>query len=161
MNSMKIVVLSDTHGNQSLALSILDLHEDAGHVVHLGDEIQDADFLEDATGKTIIKVQGNCDCSPAHPREASLVLAGQRFLLTHGDAYYVKSGLERLRERAAAVDAAVVLFGHTHVACVEAIDGILYVNPGCLKRGAGNLTYAVVTLADGTITAEILPAVLP
>ena len=64
-------------------------------------------------------------------------------------------------DAAAAVDAAVVLFGHTHVACIETTDGILYVNPGCLKRGAGNLTYAVVTLTDGSITAEILPAVLP
>jgi hypothetical protein len=159
MKIMIIVILSDTHGNQSLALRILDLHGDAGHVIHLGDELQDADFLEDATGMPIIKVQGNCDCSPSHPRESSLELAGRRFLLTHGDLYQVKSGLERLQERAAAVDATVVLFGHTHVALIESISGILYVNPGCLKRGCNRLTYAVITMDNGTISAEILPAI--
>jgi putative phosphoesterase len=84
---MKIIVLSDTHGNQSAALGILYENGDADRIVHLGDEVEDACFLEKSSGRSIVKISGNCDFSTNHPREAMLDLAGRRVFVTHGDLY--------------------------------------------------------------------------
>lgn len=158
---MKVVILSDTHGNQTMALDIVDAHGDAEHVIHLGDVIDDACFLEDVTGRAIVKVSGNCDCAFDSPRETLLDLEGRNVLITHGDLYNVKTGMERLKKRARAEKADIVLYGHTHLAAIDEIDGILYVNPGCLKKGCEQLSYAVLTLENGSVTAKIIPASLP
>lgn len=158
---MKIIVLSDTHGNQSLALSILDGNGDANRIVHLGDEVEDARFIEEISGKSVIKLAGNCDFSTDQPRENTLDVAGRRIFLTHGDLYNVKAGLEKLLKRAAAVRADVVLYGHTHQAAVLEIGGILLVNPGCLKKGCDQPSFAVVTIGVDSVSAEIIPVTPP
>ncbi len=158
---MKVVILSDTHGNQTLALSIVEANGDADHIVHLGDETDDACFLEDVTGRTVVKIGGNCDCTARYPREVTLDLEGRSILITHGDLYNVKAGKERLKKRAHEVKADIVLYGHTHLASIEEIDGILFVNPGCLKKGCEEPSYAVLTLENGVPSAEIIPAPTP
>lgn len=158
---MKIIVLSDTHGNQPLALGILDGNAEAERIVHLGDEVEDACFLEEISGRSIVKISGNCDFSTAHPRETILDLAGKRILVTHGDLYNVKAGLEKLLKRAVALKADVVLYGHTHQAAVQKVDGILLVNPGCLKKGFEQPSYAVVTIDEETVSVKIVPVTPP
>lgn len=156
---MKLVILSDTHGNQTLALSIIDGNGDADHFIHLGDEVEDACFLEDMSRRPVIKVCGNCDYTAAYPREKVIELDGRRVMVTHGDLYQVKAGIEKLRKRAGTEKVDVVLYGHTHQPAVQELDGILFVNPGCLKTGCEPHTYAVVTLTKQTVTAEIVNAV--
>jgi len=154
---MKLAVFSDTHGNQPLTAQALGLAGRVDLIVHLGDEIDDADFLELLSGKEVIKVPGNCDFSTESPREVLLSLGGKRFLLTHGDRYGVKGGFDRLVRRAAEEKADVVLYGHTHIRSVVTINGTLYVNPGCLKRGFSDPSFALVSLDDGTVAATIVP----
>ncbi|WP_306532757.1 metallophosphoesterase [Geobacter sp.] len=154
---MKIVVFSDTHGNQALAAQALDLAGHADHIIHLGDETDDATFLEALSGITVTKVLGNCDFATDTPREAMLVLEEKRFLLTHGDLYGVKAGLDKLSKRATAEKADVVLYGHTHIQSVCTIDGVLYVNPGCLKKGYSEPSFALLSLEKGTLSADIVP----
>lgn len=154
---MKIVVLSDTHGNQTLAAHALDLAGHADHIIHLGDETDDATFLEALSGKTVTKVLGNCDHLAGTPRETMLVLDEKKFLLTHGDLYGVKAGLDKLTQRAAAEKADVVLYGHTHIHSVLTIDGVLYVNPGCLKKGCSEPSFALLSLENGILSADIVP----
>lgn len=151
------MVFSDTHGNQALAAQALDLAGDVDHIVHLGDETEDAAFLELLSGKTVIKVLGNCDFSTDSPRESLLILEGKKFLLTHGDRYGVKAGLDKLARRASAEKADVVLYGHTHIHSIVTIDGILYVNPGCLKKGFSEPSFALLSLEDGVLSADIVP----
>lgn len=153
---MKIAVFSDTHGNQALTAHALDLAGDADHIIHLGDEANDATFLELLSGKIVTKVLGNCDFSTDTPREALLVLEEKRFLLTHGDRYGVKAGLDKLTKRAAAEKADVVLYGHTHIQSVLTIDGVLYVNPGCLKKGFSEPSFALLSLENGVLSADII-----
>lgn len=158
---MKIVILSDTHGNQALAARILEEVHDVDHIIHLGDEIDDACFLEMVYGKEIIKVPGNCDYSASFPRERHITLAGKKTLITHGDLYNVKSGMEKLQEKAKAEKVEFVLYGHTHQASVQTIDDILFVNPGCLKKGFSELTYAILSIENESFSAEIIPAPFP
>jgi putative phosphoesterase len=126
-------------------------------IFHLGDGIDDARIIEEITGHRIIKVPGNCDLSAPEPREILTVLAGKLFLVTHGDDYNVKSGLALLHKKACREHAGIVLYGHTHVGYVGELDGMLFVNPGCLRHKWPVTSYAIVSINAGKASARIFP----
>ena len=53
----------------------------------------------------------------------------------------------------------VYIFGHSHVALLEQLDDVLFLNPGAAGRPrfGGGLSVALLTLADGCAQAEIVP----
>jgi len=152
---MKIAVISDTHGNYPRAVQALSQHSDLSALIHLGDNHDDAFCIGVALGLPVIGVSGNCDPRGAAPRELTQTIGGVRFFITHGDLFQVKSGLERLIRRAEHTDAQAVLFGHTHVASITKSNGIILVNPGCMKTGEGPGTHAILSVTNGTVAAEI------
>lgn len=125
-------------------------------LIHLGDCINDATSLEELIDIPLLKIPGNCDHNAVEPRELILTLAGHRFMITHGDSYRVKNGLEHLAGKAAEKRAAVVLFGHTHQPCVLKKNGMLLVNPGALTTGSTARSYALLSVTLETVTAEIV-----
>lgn len=155
---MRILIISDTHGNYPLALKVCEAAAPFDLLVHLGDGADDTGVLSCITGSTMANVAGNCDIGSAAPREQLLECEGKKLLLVHGDAYGVKSGLGRLEERATTVGADIVLFGHTHRAEIIDRSGITFINPGTLARDAGYASYAVLEMNDGSVTAGLLPA---
>jgi len=84
---MRILVISDTHGNYPLAFKACNLAEPFDALIHLGDGGVDAALLEDALGIKVIHVTGNCDCGSASPRELLWEYEGKKLLLVPGDAY--------------------------------------------------------------------------
>lgn len=151
---MKILVMSDSHGNYAQALKAHQLAGAVDHVVHLGDGAEDARLLEDVLEIPVIRVAGNCDTEMGLPAERCITFGESRFLLTHGNRYQVKSGLALLKRKGTEVGADVVLYGHTHQAAIEKSDELLLVNPGELKSGQGS--YAIITVAEGEASARIL-----
>ncbi len=156
---MKIMVLSDTHGNYPLAIRAVDQAGEVDCVIHLGDEMADACIIENVIGTPVIKVPGNCDQTATEPREVLTIFAGKKFFITHGDRYGVKAGLGRLQRKALEESVQVALYGHTHVASVELIGGIFFVNPGTLAKGRSPGSYAVVTIQSDTVTVDIASVV--
>lgn len=154
---MRLLILSDSHGNYPLALSAVEKAGRVDRIIHLGDEIDDARMIELITGRRLIKVPGNCDAGAGEPREVSVTFGGRNLFLTHGDLYLVKSGLANLRKKAAETGAGIVLYGHTHLAAIEEIDGILFINPGCLGGRCRSTSYALLTISAGGVAAEIVP----
>ena len=154
---MKLLVISDTHGNYPLALDVLDRAGTVDAIIHVGDGYEDAEVLETVSGLPVIRVPGNCDPDVETPRELLPSIAGVPCLITHGDAYQVKSGLARLQRRAAAVQARLVIFGHTHIPDIVTDRGIIFLNPGNLHKESTQRSYALVTIIDDTPTAEIVP----
>ncbi len=152
---MRIMVVSDTHGNNLAPLTLLD-GTGAKLLIHLGDEINDAKFIEPLLDIPLIKIPGNCDLGATEPRELVVTIAGKRFFITHGDIYRVKNGLESLVRKATEKKAAVVLFGHTHIPYVHKQDGILLVNPGALMAGNAAKSYAILTVKVDAVSAEII-----
>jgi len=153
---MKIMVISDTHGNYLAPLAFLDEIEALDLIIHLGDEISDAKMLQNLTPIPLLMVPGNCDTGAREPRELSGNIGGQQFFITHGDIYRVKNGLESLKIKAAGEQATIVLFGHTHTPSVVREDGILYVNPGTLMAGSKVRSYALLTISGQDVAAEII-----
>jgi putative phosphoesterase len=153
---MVCIIFSDTHGNYNLAAEALIA---AGHVdliFHLGDVASDAAMLEQIFSRPVGKVAGNCDPPGILPRELSTEIETVRVLLTHGDSYNVKSGLMSLRQRAVATNSQVVLYGHTHNAVVDEIDGILFINPGSLHQDSSFKSYARLIIENDRVSAEII-----
>ena len=153
---MRIVVLSDTHGNYLSAMQAVAEASPVDLIVHLGDDLHDATLLGHLTDIPIIKVPGNCDHAAGEALERAELLAGQIVFMTHGDRYNVKSGLAELREKGLAEEARIVLYGHTHLASVLEVDGMLLVNPGTLISRSRLQSYALLTLTEGTAKAEII-----
>ena len=152
---MKILVVSDTHGN---CLTPLQIFKETGAemLIHLGDEIDDAVTLELILDLPLIKVPGNCDPGAQELRDLLKKIAGKLFFITHGDHYQVKNGLNRLVEKAKELKASIVLFGHTHKPLIQKQDGVLLINPGALMTGSDSKSYALLTVTSSRITSEII-----
>lgn len=157
---MKILILSDTHGNYPMAIRALDKAGRVDQIVHLGDDIEDARMLETIIGRPVIKVPGNCDPGAAEIRDFFTSFEDVDIFITHGDRYTVKAGLAELYKKAVEKNARLVLYGHTHIAAIEKIGEILFVNPGCLSYKCQQNSYAVLTLAGGKVLAEVMPVTM-
>ncbi len=150
---VRIGLISDTHGllrpdvHTALAGVSLILH--AGDVC--GDEILD----ELALIAPVQAVYGNCD--PLDPRLAErldIEVAGVRIHVSHGH----ELGRPKPAAVAAAYDADVCIYGHTHQQRIERVDGRLIINPGAAgpRRFELEPTVAVLTIVDGRAEAELI-----
>ncbi|ACD96212.1 metallophosphoesterase family protein [Trichlorobacter lovleyi] len=155
---MRILVVSDTHGNQA---ALLRAHEAAGRceaIIHLGDGEEDAALLAVLDeGCPVVRLAGNCDLGSTAPRELIREWAGVRLLLCHGDRYGVKGGLARLLEQGRATGVDAVLYGHTHLAQAVRQEGIWLINPGTLTAPAPFHSYAILELSHAGLQVTIHP----
>jgi hypothetical protein len=153
---MKILVISDSHDNYPQALRAAALAAPFDALIHLGDGEEDALLLGRFLGVEVIRVAGNCDLDSTSPRELLWECEGKRILLTHGDRYRVKAGMEKLEQRGLEEGADAVLFGHTHQAIITTRSGILLVNPGTLIRSGRYNSCALLEIGPTGITARLL-----
>lgn len=140
---MRIVVISDTHGETNSIDQVRHAVGPVDAVFHCGDSELDTqhESLQDA-----FVVGGNCDWDSSYSDEVFTEVNGVKVLMTHGHLWQVKSTLMPLSTRAQELGANVVLFGHTHLLGAEFIGNTLFVNPGSLElpRGRKEKSYAVI-----------------
>lgn len=130
---MKIVVVSDSHGDISAIQRVMEKERDADYFFHAGDYLRDM-RLAGGGNVSFFAVRGNCDgFDMAEEMEECFTLEGICFLLTHGHWYGVKSELNRLAGHAAKLGASVCVFGHTHRPLIENVCGVLMVNGGSVS----------------------------
>lgn len=166
---MHILVASDSHGRTSNLFDMLRRSSTprfpADALIFLGDGLRDLQYLRDE-GIPLFPVVGNCDLSVFDaPREELLNFEGFRIFFAHGDRFSVKSGVERMVAYAAAKNADIVLYGHTHLAderyfhAGETVGGtvlkkpIYVMNPGSIgeSRGGFGCGYGVLALGNGAV----------
>ena len=157
---MKIVVVSDSHGNYRNFISVLRKHKDADCIIHAGDgesDVGELEMYENALFKKLIFVGGNCDIHGIHERTRIAELGGIRIFIAHGDAYDVKTDKTVIARKAAAENCQAAVFGHSHIRYCAVVDGVFLLNPGSCDMQADNTppSYAVMTVEDGRISAEI------
>jgi len=149
---MRIGVISDTHGR--LPEAVYDAFAGVEYILHAGD-IGGPDILWELNGiAPVTAVLGNndypvpgWDLAPL----ASVRLGGVRFLVGHIERLLLK-GRDLHAE-----DVRAVVSGHTHVARIASIEGVLHVNPGSptRSRGSGH-TLALAEVVDGHVSATIV-----
>lgn len=151
---VRIGLISDTHGllrpdvHRALAGVSMILH--AGDVC--GDEILDELNLIAPTQA----VFGNCD-EPWNTRlveRLDLEVGGVRIHVSHGH----ELGRPGAAKVAAAYDADVCVYGHTHRQLIERVDERLVINPGAAGPRRFDLvpTVAVLTITAGKADAELV-----
>lgn len=132
---MRVLVVSDTHGNYPQLARVVKAAGPIDLLVHAGDSSNDLTYLSrEFPALTLAAVAGNCDLFSTLPRELLFSVGGKRIFLTHGDRHRVKGDLLRLSLEARERKVDVVIFGHTHVPLVNYEQGILFFNPGSLYR---------------------------
>ena len=153
---MKILVLSDSHGNVSNMVAAVE--QTAPRMLfHLGDCWRDAEKLHDLFPDIPLEqVPGNCDHRPSEPSERLLCLADKRILLCHGHTYGVKQSLLTAGYAAEEQNLDLFLFGHTHRPLVDRRGKTLFVNPGSIGDYRRPF-YAVVTIVDGKLDGRTVP----
>ena len=128
---MLIVVVSDTHGNENTILKIRNeiKERNVNYMIHLGDNIDDAEKIVDGLDCTFYGVKGNCDLAN-FPDELIVKIENKKFFITHGHKYGVKMGLNNIFYKGKEVEVDAVLFGHTHIKIISKEDGLWIINPG-------------------------------
>lgn len=146
---IRVLVVSDSHGNRRNLRAVLERHADAAAVFHLGDGAVDMENVaEDFPAVTVYGVCGNCDSAlRLTPESVETVVGGKRFFAAHGHAFGVKSSPLRflMEARSRLVD--VALFGHTHQPLLHGEEGLILLNPGSVRDGC----YAVIDVVNGAI----------
>lgn len=131
---MKIVVISDSHGNRD-GIDKIFREVNFDYIFFLGDGLKDlGDYIN---LQNVYAVCGNCDFFSIEPNEREFVLENNKFFITHGNAYGVKYSLHSLINEGKNRGVDYILFGHTHNKYIEEIDGMKIINPGTFKNSQG------------------------
>jgi putative phosphoesterase len=151
---LRIGLISDTHG-----LLRPDVHRalvGVSRILHAGDVCGDEILDELESIAPVQAVYGNCD-EPGDPRlteRLDLVIGGLRVHVSHGHELGRPAGATI----AAAYDADVCVYGHTHKQLIERVGERLVINPGAAGPRRFELvpSVAVLTIADGRADAELI-----
>ena len=147
---MQVLVVSDSHGDIQTLRRILKAETQADAVFHLGDGAAEfASLLPELGGISAFGHKGNCDASACgFPLESVSNVGGVRIFACHGHTKHVKSSLLEAMLAAIEQNAAVCLYGHTHVPDISRHNGVWLICPGAVINGR----YAVMDLGgDGSI----------
>ncbi|MBQ8406448.1 MAG: metallophosphoesterase [Clostridia bacterium] len=142
----KLVLVSDSHGRIENLQKLAPIFEENDYVVHLGDGAADMRSFSKENPDKYYVMQGNCDYALAL-QEYVLEVEGVRIFMTHGHRYSVKTELLSLAMAAKARNCTVALYGHTHIANILEVDGVLCINPGSIKyplEAGGSYCYLVI-----------------
>lgn len=159
----KILVFSDSHGNGRGISAALGQHPDASIALFLGDGIGDFRRAADLPHLKTVCVRGNCDFYGVSTgvRDVEIItVENVRIMMTHGHLFGVKSGFGTALDKAAAAEADIFLFGHTHVPFDHTFSHgdrhIRMFNPGSVSRGrdCGNTYGVIVVDGDSTVTSH-------
>ncbi len=149
---VRILIISDSHGDSRTLMQALDEQPEAAYIIHLGDGAAEMASLASTCTATVYQVRGNCDGFSTLPTEQEIRIAGIPFLITHGHRYHVKGGTGALVADAKRRGVRVALFGHTHQSLTRYDDGLYLINPGSLGYSG---TYATVDIVGSDIAANI------
>lgn len=154
---MKVLVMSDTHGNIENAKNILNIviPEGVEVVLHCGDYVSDARLIKKFYPQIeVYSVYGNCDVGFGGAYSEVVTLEGVSIYMSHGHKYGVKWGdYEEVAIDAIAHEATVAVCGHSHKAYLKKEQGVWIMNPGSLTlpRDSKYPSYGILELKDGHV----------
>ncbi|MBE6110036.1 MAG: metallophosphoesterase [Erysipelotrichaceae bacterium] len=153
---MKVILVSDSHGNTDALDYLRETYQDADAFVHCGD-LQ----IPFAKAADFIAVRGNTDFDPDYPWGRVEEFEGNRVLIVHGHAYlspFDRDDLSPLARAAKQYACNAVFFGHTHISTDVMCQGIHILNPGSISRPKDYRfpypTYMVLNITKDGIQAE-------
>ena len=131
--TMKILIVSDTHGRHRNLEEVLDREGPIDMLVHLGDVEGGEDYICALADCETHIIAGNNDFFSDLSREQEFFIGKYRVFITHGHSYYVSMGTKELKKEARRRGVDIVMYGHTHVPYIEIGDDVTILNPGSIS----------------------------
>lgn len=156
---MRIIVVSDTHGDNTNFLKVLELEKERDMIFHCGDMTGGEYTIIASACCPVEMVAGNNDFFSPLEHELEFDVAGKKVLLTHGHQYYVSVDTTFIKKEAISRGIDILCYGHTHQPLVDISKEIVVINPGSLTypRQQGKVpTYAVLDIdLEGDVKVEL------
>lgn len=139
---MKILICSDTHGDNDSLKLLINKHPKCDLYLLAGDS--EADNVDISP---FISIKGNCDYMSEFPLHIILPTPYGKLLMQHRpvtDYLFLKQN-----------EIKIVVFGHTHIRKFEILDKIYYINPGAISfaRDANDGSYAILDISENKVNA--------
>ena len=148
---MKILVMSDSHGNITNMLTAVKL-ENPEMILHLGDHHTDCREIREMFPNIPLRaVKGNCDRAGELETD-EFICEYLRIMMVHGHRFNVKYSLDAIITNALYKEVDILLYGHTHIAQAGKFEGIHVINPGSIGY---NGSYCVLQIENGKVSYEI------
>lgn len=140
---MKILVVSDSHGNNEALDLLAKIYPNMDFYLHLGDSESDEGSI-----RPFISVMGNMDDYPYFNNFLTIPTPMGNIYALH-TPYVSKRELELNKAR-------FFLHGHTHRRRLETIDKITYINPGSISysRDGNELSYLILDINEKEFDAK-------
>ena len=140
---MKILLVSDTHGNNDCLEQLVNTHPDMDLYLHLGDSESDEYSL-----MPFRSVMGNRDFYPNFPENLLIPTPFGNLFASHTP--YIRDGF--FKEK----DVKIFCYGHTHMRKYEQRDGMIIINPGAITfaRDRYDESYVILTISNDKVDVE-------
>lgn len=130
---MKVLIVSDSHRDNSNIEKVLKKVKPIDMLIHCGDAEGAERYIQQLAECPIYVVAGNNDFFSTLQKELVFNIDKYKVFLTHGHYYYVSMGTERLVEEAKLRGVDIVMYGHTHKPLIDIRDDIVIINPGSIS----------------------------
>lgn len=145
---MKVVLVSDNHGDLKSIEKILCQEQVADYYLHCGDSSTRPEDIS-----LFASVRGNNDYFNEFPKERIIEIAGHKALLIHGHRLIGFGSFDRLADYAKEKECDICFFGHIHCFVDQEVKGVRLINPGSTfyNRDYSDPCYAVVEIEGNDI----------
>ncbi len=154
---MRIIVMSDSHGNFSAVRAIVEKNLGfADMFIHLGDGEKDVAHIKSLYPEIDFRnVRGNCDSDELLPDSDIIEADGVKLFCAHGHKYTVSLTPDRLCLAARLAGCKIALYGHTHARDCRFEEGLHIMNPGscsCPRDGNKPSFGSIEIVGDSIVT---------
>lgn len=152
MNTTRIVLVSDNHGDSQCLKDLKEQYPDYDLFVHCGDSEMEEEYMDG-----YICVRGNNDYlyTRKTPDSLTLHIQGHIIYVCHGHMDFLSYfHYEPMINRAKAEGADIIFFGHVHTYLDTVQDGVRLLNPGSIRhnRDASPPSYMLVEISRENVT---------
>lgn len=143
---MKILVVSDSHGNYYSLNDLYLNNSDVDYFFHLGDS-----ELPEYLLNNFACVKGNCDFASL-PKFKDLEIEGLKIHLEHGDNFKFQCDPQKY---VTSLNVDIFLFGHTHKKLATKFGNTFVFNPGSLTRprDGSKGSYLILDVSNGQLVS--------
>lgn len=145
---MKIIIVSDSHGNRDILEFIVKNNQDVSIFLHAGDSC-----LSRYEINPFLSVKGNCDYDDAFVEELFIQTPYGKLYLTHGHHLFSIN-----KEKIMNLGAKIFVYGHTHKKMSTKIDDLYIFNPGSavLPRDGNRGSYLKLDISKDNVKYEFV-----
>lgn len=158
---MKIGLISDTHipdRGKKIPKKVLEVFKNVDLILHAGD-ITSIEVIEELEkiAPTIV-IQGNMDRATGLnlPKSKIITIENKKIGLIHGEIY-PRGDSQQLYYTALELGVDILVSGHSHIAQLEKIKGVILVNPGSpIAPRLSDPSVAIMTINHEEINIEFI-----